>query len=74
MYINKRSTYKLNIVDGLDAFQTFCQTLNSPSDDPPGTVPKRSILRSPLISIGMGCACADEGAETEFKSVRMAYE
>lgn len=51
-----------NSVCGEEAFQTFCQTLNGEYDDGGDVIPNRSILRSPLTSIGIGCADTEGGA------------
>ena len=57
-----------NIEEGFEAFQTFLQTLNSVLDELEAGVPKRSILRSPSTSIGIGCACADAGTKIAVRS------
>lgn len=49
-----------------ELFQTFRQTLKGPLEVLAGIVPKRSILRSPFMSIGIGCASEEEAANTEF--------
>ena len=52
---------------GLEEFQTFCQTLNEANDDWDVT-PKRSIFRSPFMSMGMGCARPETGADMVLRS------
>ena len=63
----KRTTHKLNTSPGADAFHTFRHTLNVSGSD--GVAPKRSIRRSPVVSIGMGWMIAEGGAATGWRSI-----
>ena len=55
-------TYTLKAPDwGFEAFHTFCQTLKE-DDGADDGVPNKSILRSPFMSIGIGCAKEEEVA------------
>ena len=49
-----------------DAFHALSHTLNCAFE--PGAVPKRSILRSPFISIGIGWAITEGGPDMEYSS------
>lgn len=59
----------LNILEcGSDRFHTFCQTLNGEDGGCVEGMPKRSILRSPFVSRGIGCASREAGADTALRS------
>ncbi len=45
--------------DGLCGFQTFLHTVSE--DNAEGAMPRRSIVMSPVVSIGIGWAVVDEG-------------
>ena len=50
-----------------DAFHALSQTLNCELD--PGALPKRSILRSPFMSMGIGWAITDGEPDVGCSSV-----
>lgn len=53
-----------------EAFQVFCQTCSGDRefDFDDGVIPSRSIFISPSTSMGIGCASAEVGTESEFST------
>ncbi len=71
MYGVTCTTHRLNTADPVsEEFQILFQTLNVVSEDLEGTVPNRSIWRSPFMSMGIGWDWAEDEAEMGVRSDR----